>query len=595
MAIDEITLQVLHNRFEAIAEEMQSVMLRSSYSGIINEVGDASSALFSVAGEAIAHSVAIPLHLGVMGAAVRSILEHFPLAGMQDGDSYILNDPYLGGTHLPDLVVATPVLAEDGPVALAAVLAHHSDVGGLVHGSMAAHATEIFQEGLQIPPCKLRECGTENVTLFAIIERNVREPREVVADIRGQIGATVTGTRLLLDVLGEYGSSAVLEYMEALLDRAEAMTRASLRALPDGTATFEDYIDHDGVDLTDRLLQVKATVTIAGDQLMVDLTGTHAQTRGSANGPPSTAVAPAVYALRTLIDSAVPVNGGTERPITIELPEGSMVNPRRPAPVALRGQLASRVLKAINGALVQIVPGRLTADSGEHDGVLGFSSSRGPGGVPWHLAFEPIGGMGARPTKDGVDAVSMGLSNAINVPAEIWEGEESPVRLARQALRTDSGGAGTWRGGLGIVWRFEILHGTVEASWRGDRTFSRPWGLFGGKAGASWQLLVLRADGSSDEIPGRGVFHLYEGDLLEVRGGGSGGYGDPLERSTERVHNDLRDGKISVEAARHEYGVIITADGLAIDGERTGDLRKRLRLERGPITWTIDRGNGERV
>jgi len=586
MAIDPITLEVVYNRMNAIADEMENVVLRSSYSVIIKEVGDCSTAVFTLGGEAIAHAVSLPLHLGIMRDAMASILEAFPPAEMEDGDVYALNDPYLGGTHLPDLLVIMPVVGARGPVALTAVLAHHQEMGGMVAGSMPANATEIFQEGLIIPPLKLRERGEDNITLFRMIERNVRMPSEVIGDIRGQIGAAAAGRDRIRELLDEYGEEVVLEHVGELLDRAETMTRAEIAALPDGRYSFVDYIDHDGVDLERRLLPVQATVTIDGDRFIVDMEGTHPQTRGSANGPPSTAFSPVVYALRTIIDPAIPTNGGTERAIELILPEGILVNPVRPAPVALRAQTANRVLKAVYGALAQVVPERIPADSGEHDGVLGLAGLDPETGRRWGFAFEPVGGMGARPTKDGVDGVSTHLSNVLSVPAEVWE--TSPLRMFRHAIRNDSGGAGRWRGGLGLEWEFELLHGEATVSWRGDRHFSAPWGLFGGKAGASWRLLIERSGGTVEEIPGRSVFRIAAGERVRLLGGGGGGYGDPLEREPQRVLEDVLDEKVSVESAEQDYGVVL-ADG-QVDDDGTDRLRAELRERRGPIEWMFDRG-----
>ncbi len=590
MPIDPITLEVIYNRLNSIADEMEHVVLRSSYSVIIKEVGDASSAIFTIEGEAMAHSLSLPLHLGVMGASLKSIIAEFPAEQMQAGDVYVLNDPYLGGTHLPDIIVAAPVIHDGESVALTAVLAHHQDVGGMVPGSMPATATENFQEGLIIPPLALRTAGVDNHTLFRIIERNVRLPGEVVGDIRGQIGAVLAGAERLQGLLDEYGHAQVLEHVRELLDRAEAMTRAEIAAIPDGVFSFEDYLDHDGVEREKRLLPVRATVTISGDEMTVDMTGTNPQTKGSANGPPSTAFAPVAYALRTIIDPTTPINGGSERPITLVAPEGTLVNPRRPAAVALRGQLASRVLKAVFGALVQVVPDRIPADSGEHDGVLGLAGVDPANGKPWGFAFEPVGGMGARPTKDGVEAVSNHLSNVLSVPAEAWE--SFPLRATRHALRDDSGGAGRWRGGLGLEFGFEVLRGEVTVSYRGDRHFTSPWGLFGGAAGASWRLLIHRLSGEVEEIPGRSIFTIYGGERVVLLGGGGGGYGDPLERAPWRVLEDVLDGKVTPEAAAASYGVVVVGDPFELVPDQTEALRARIREERGPITWTFDRGPG---
>jgi N-methylhydantoinase B len=294
--------------------------------------------------------------------------------------------------------------------------------------------------------------------------------------------------------------------------------------------------------------------------------------------------------MRTIVDPATPVNGGSERPIRLVVPEGTLVNPRRPAAVALRGQLGSRVLKAVFGALVQVVPERIPADSGEHDGVLGLAGVDPETGRPGGFAFEPVGGMGARPTKDGAEAVSNHLSNVLSVPAEAWE--DFPLRATLHGLRPDSGGAGRWRGGLGLAFGYRILRGEVTVSYRGDRHFTSPWGLFGGMPGASWRLFIHRLSGEVEEIPGRSIFTIYAGESVELLGGGGGGYGDPLKREPWRVLEDVLDGKVSPGAAASEYGVVVAGDPSEVVPDATDELRARMREERGPITWTFDRGSG---
>jgi N-methylhydantoinase B len=553
MRLDPVTVEVTRHRLDVIADEMEQILLRSSYSPIVKEGLDASAALFTVQGETLAQAVAIPIHLGTLAPAVRRIIQEFPPAEMHPDDVYAMNDPYDGGTHLPDIVLVAPVVVAGRVVALTATMTHHQDMGGKAPGSVPTDATEIFQEGFIIPPLKLRDRGVPNVTLERLLARNVRIPRVVLGDLRAQMAACFAGRNRLQEVVGELGADQALAIFATLLDQAERMTRACLADIPDGAYAFTDYLDDDGVE-RGRRLTIAATVTVAGDRLMVDFTGTSPQARGPLNAVPSSTLSGVYYAVKAITDPAIPNNGGCHRAIEVTLPEGTLVNPRWPAPVNARTATVKRIADVLLGALLKALPGRLpAASSGELlvMALAGFDPATGARFITSELG---AGGMGARPGKDGVDAIETDATNCMNLPAEAVE-LDFPLRINYWRLRPDSGGAGRWRGGLGFEKSFEALGGPVEISHRAERHTTAPWGAEGGASGAMAWGRVRRADGRVEPVGSKEAITLQAGERLEVATAGGGGYGDPRDRPRDRVRDDLRDGKISARAARELYGL----------------------------------------
>ncbi|GIX49629.1 MAG: N-methylhydantoinase B [Candidatus Tectimicrobiota bacterium] len=587
MALDPITLEVLRNKFDVIADEMEIALLRSAYSSIVKEGMDASAALFTLQGETIAQAASIPIHLGCLVPAVQRLLQAFPPESMQAGDAYIMNDPYDGGSHLPDVVIVVPIFYRGRPVALSATMAHHQDIGGKTPGSVPTDATEIFQEGLRLPPLKFYEAGRPNATLHALLRANVRIPDIVLGDLHGQLAAGHVGQQRFGELLEAYGVETVLAAIKELMDRAEAMTRERLAAIPDGTYTFADYLDNDGIDLAQRIT-IRATVTVQGSDIFFDFTGTSPQVRGPLNCVPTAAMAGAYYVLRTITDPTIPNNSGCYRPVHLHLPEGTVVNPRPPAAVNARTATIIRIADVLHGALVQALPGKLPAASSGQLLVASFGGIDPRRGTPYVTSELGAGGVGARPTKDGVDVMEMGPSNCMNIPVEAIE-MHYPLRIRRYGLRQDSGGAGTYRGGLGASKVFEATHGDVTVSIRGERFFTPPWGLYGGLPAAPARAWIERADGRREEIPSKRVFTLHAGERLHVETPGGGGYGDPLARDPEAVRQDVLARRVSREAARALYGVVLDA-ALTVDRDATQRLRATLQQQRGPITWTYDRG-----
>lgn len=613
-AFDPILLEVFVSRFDMIAQEMQSTLIRSAYSIILKEAGDCSCAVFLPSGEMITQSTSNPIHLALFVPAFQNVTAKYPLATWAEGDVYIMNDPYAGGSHIPDLIIFVPTFYEGRVVAVSAVNAHHQDVGGKSPGSMVVDATDIFQEGLAIPPEKLYDKGELNETLWSMIDRNVREPRDVFGDLMAEVAAGNTAALRIRELLERYGVPTFEEVTLRLLEHSEKLTRHEIEKIPDGTYEFTDYIDHDGVDL-DRPLHVTARVTIAGSEMHVDFEGTSSQTRGPANVPPGAAIASVYFVVRAITRGDIPNNSGCYRPIKVKAPLGTVLNPRRPAPVSIRFQTLTRAVDAMLGALAAALPEQIPAamhgsdmcfsvggvDPGTSTGGTAGCSTCGdgrealllpvapPGGRTYMYMDCSTGGRGASWHADGVDNLSSCLGNPLVIPAEAAE-LEIPLRVWAQRLRADSGGGGTWRGGRGIERVVELLRGHGTVTLRCDRFRTSPWGLRQGRAGARFSAFVDRKGGQREMIPGRKTFPMRAGDRLTLLTGGGGGYGPAWERPAEVVREDVLDRTISVQAAHDAYGVVLTPDK-SVDGAATAS--RRAQLAAGADTSQLfDRGPG---
>jgi len=578
-SVDPITLEVIRNRLDVIAEEMEMVLLKAAHSAIVKEALDASAAIFDARGRTMAQAAALPAHLGMLVTSVRRIVDDFSREAPQPGDVYIINDPYDGGTHLPDVTIAVPVFYEGRLAALSASMAHHQDIGGKSPGSTPPDAGEIFAEGLRIPLLKLYSAGKPNETFFALLRANVRLPEMFEGDLGAQLAACNTGARLMRDLVAELGADTVQTAIDQLLDYAERLTRLEIEKIPDGEYSFEDYLDDDGMGSPP--IKIAATVTIRGSDFHVDFSGSHPQVRGGLNCVPSSTMCAVYYVVRAITDSSIPNNEGCYRPITAHLPPGTIVNALPPAPVGARTVTFKRIADVLFGALAPAVPEKVIAASSGQVNIMyvgGVDPQTGEAYVGY-IAVPWAGGMGARPDQDGLDVVETDLTNALNYPTEAAEAD-LPMRLRWVRLWADSGGAGRYRGGLGYEAEVEWLRGDGTLSVRRDRHRTGPWGLFGGQAAPPCRTLLIHSDCSEEEIPSKKVLTIRAGDVMRVWTSGGGGYGDPLERPSEVVHADVLDGRVSVAGAARDYGVVIDADG-ALDPAATDALRARLRAERG--------------
>lgn len=586
-AIDPVTLEVVRNKLDVIAREMHATLMRSAYSILLKEGADCATALFDISGQEIAQGVAIPAQLGMLIPAVQRIIEVFPPPKMAEGDVYVVNDPYEGGTHLPDFAMVSPIFYDGGVVGLSAAIAHQVEIGGKTPGSLPIDASDIYQEGLRFPPLPLVKGGETNRIFFAFVEKNSRLPDIVKRDLRAMLAALRIGQQRVVELCGEYGVETLTRYIQEILDRSEVMTRKGIEAMPAGLYSFTDYLDNDGVDL-ERRIPITATVEIQGSEFRVDFAGTSPQVQGPVNTV--SAHTSVYYILKAVTDPEIPNNAGCYRPIFISLPQASLLNPKPPAAVNSRTVTLKRLSDVLMGALVQAIPGRVTAAPGGNTLVISFAGIDPLTGRQYVTHELCVGGMGARPNKDGVDAIETDVTNTQTIPAEALECEY-PLRVLRDRLWVDSAGPGLYRGGLGREKLFEMTRGEMMVvSYRGERHATAPWGLFGGGPGRPSRAFILRRDGSSEEIPSKLVFTLREGDRLHFFMPGGGGYGDPLQRPAEKVAEDVEDGKVSREAAAAQYGVVIDPETGAPNLRETERLRGRLRTVRGSITWIYDRG-----
>ena len=544
-AADPVTLEVVRNKLDGIANEMQSTLVRSSFSPIVKEGLDASASLFTLEGETLAQATAIPIHLATLIPVVRTVIGKYPVGTMREGDIYIMNDPYHGGTHLPDIALVMPIFSRGRPIAFSAAMTHHQDVGGMSPGSVPTNATEIYQEGIRIPPLKYRDGDEVNRTLVDMLTLNVRVPETFMGDLNAQVAACSIGARRVGELAERYGSNHLPAIAEELLARSERLARRAVERMPDGRYHYVDWLDNDGVAL-DEPVRIEVTAEIEGDRVRVDFEGTSPQVRGPFNCVPSGAYAGAYFAVLAMTDSSIPINGGCFRPIELRLPEGSIVNPREPAPVNSRTSTIKRIAGSIIGALRQARPEDAPADAAAALHVLAFGGAR-EDGSPYVVGELIASGSGASRGKDGVDVIETDGSNCMNLPVEALE-MDVPIRMHRSELRPDSGGRGEFRGGLGISREYEVLAGEVVFTHRGERHRRPARGAAGGGPGAHAHSVIRRATGAEEVIPSKTLVRLQPGDRVEVNTAGGGGYGDPAARAADRLAADIAGGKVSESA-----------------------------------------------
>jgi N-methylhydantoinase B len=553
--VDPITLEVLRNACVAVAEEMNATLVRTSYSPNIKDRRDCSCALFDVTAdgaEMISQAENIPVHLGAMPYSVAAAIEAFPPEELRDGDAVLLNDPFHGGAHLPDMTLMTPVFVEGELVAVAANRAHHADVGGGRAGSVAADSTEIYQEGLRVPPVKLYDGGDPVEDVFDLLLTNVRTPDERRGDFRAQRAANRTAVERVRDLADRHGLDTLQAATTEIKAYAERRMRAEIDELPDGTVTFEDRLDDDGQGTED--ITVAAAVTVDGDELVVDFAGTSEQVPGAINAPLAVTASATYYAVRCVTDPDVPPNAGTYRPIASRAPEGTVVNARPPAAVVGGNlEISQRVTDALLGAFGEEAPERsVAAAQGTMNSVTFGGTDRE--GEPFAFYETVGGGYGGRAGADGMDGVHAHMSNTLNTPAEVLE-TVYPVRVQRYEYRSDTGGAGEFRGGLGLRRDIEVLTDGVAFSLLADRRRHPPYGLAGGAPGAVGEDHLTRDGDDTVGIPGKSTHDLEAGNVVSARTPGGGGFGDPADRDPEAVARDLRLGKVSAATVRQVYGL----------------------------------------
>jgi N-methylhydantoinase B len=560
--LDAITLQVIGNHLLAIAEEMEVILVKASYSTNIKERRDCSTAILDLAGEVMAQGQHNPMHLGAVAGIVHEILRRYPIEEIAPGDVFVANDPYFGGnTHLPDVAVAMPFFDDGRLWGFVTNAAHHAEIGG-----SPAAATDIYCEGLRIPAVRFYRAGRPDPDMLELFLVNTRVPRERQGDLRAQVAACQSGLKRLEELCGRYGAATVLSAKEQLFEQAERQLRRAVHGIPDGTYRFEDVMDDDGVDRGPFVIRV--AVTVSGDRLCFDFTGSAPQVRGGINMVLEATRAVVQYVVKSVLDPSLPPNSGFTHAIEIVAPTGTIVNSSPPGATMNRSDTAQRMVDVLYGALAQAVPERvIAASNGAISGCQFFGPD--PTGGGYFTYLETIGGgMGARPTSDGPDGVQTHMSNTSNLPVEALE-VEYPLRVERYELISDSGGAGVFRGGLGLRREYRVMADGTRLRTKGDRHLSAPWGLAGGLPGRPGNYRLN--PGSDEQAVASKAYDvaLRPGDVVRIETPGAGGFGLPGERSRDRVLWDLLEGKLSAAAAESDYGV------MALPGELAELSRRR--------------------
>lgn len=578
--IDPITLEIIGNLLLSVAEEMGVTLVKTAYSTNIKERKDCSTALFDARGYMIAQAEYVPMHLGSMLGVVNEVLKKFQAESLRPGDMFVTNDPYAGGgTHLPDITMVSPVFVENRLVAFVANIAHHSDIGGMVPGSVSANSDNIYQEGLRIPLGRICRAGELVQEMYDFMILNTRTPVERGGDLHAQIASNIAGAKRLGEVVQKYGADYFAECTDALLDYAEQLMRAGIRTLPEGTYTFEDYLDDAGANSSEPIA-IRAAITIEDGTAKVDFTGTSPQVPGPLNMTYSGLLTTVFYCFKAVAGQSILANHGIYRALQVTAPEGSIVNCRLPVPVGQRIDTAQRVVDVILGALAQVAPERVLAACNSVVTSAIFSGTN-PKTGGYFVYLETIaGGSGAHSRGDGLSGVQVHMTNTSNLPVEALE-REYPVLVERYQLRTDSGGAGRFRGGLGIRRDFRILTDGMSYTGLGDRHKFSPWGLEGGRNGSPGSFWASLGGSELERLGSKisGVT-LNREDLVSVCSPGSGGYGNPYGRPAEAVLKDVREGKVSAQAAEAEYGVVIVSSstGLLVDEQATAERRERVQV-----------------
>lgn len=573
-ADDPITQEVISATLAGIVQEMQSSLFRTGFSTVIRETQDASCALMDCQGRVVAQHIVLALHMGAFPACAEGLLKAYPPEAMAVGDAFLMNHPYHGGSpHAPDMAVLTPIFYQDTLVGFAGSMAHKSDIGGPVPGSCSGQARETFNEGLHLPPVRYYQHGHPSRDVEAIIAANSRTPELVLGDLRGQVGAARVGERRLQEVMDRFGLETVLSCFEHLYALTEGRLRSEIERWTDGEAEAERFLDDDGIDLG-KPVRVHVRVTKRGRGIHFDFSGCADQTKGPANVRPPLVQAACAFVLVTLTDPWLPINHGLMRVAEISTREGSLANPRFPAPVNTYNPTMHALAESLFEALGSLVPDRRSADGAGTRSIFlgGRTTSAGKSYVQYELFG---GGSGGRLGKDGNNGTMVNHSNGKIAPVEIIE-SEFPTRILRFELLPDSGGAGEYRGGLGFVREYEVLEHEARFSLRSTKHLIPPRGVEGGKDGRTGACLVHPGTPREQRLPTRYAdYPLPVGARFRLETPGGGGYGDPARRDPQRVLDDVLDGYVSEEAAVREYGVALRLeDGcLSVDQERTRQLR----------------------
>jgi N-methylhydantoinase B len=575
--IDPITLEVIQNALNAIGDELALVIMRTAYSNIVRDSMDYSTAVCDHNGRIIAQGLTTPVHLGSFPDAMGKLMDLYG-EDAQSGDVFLFNDPYgAGGMHLPDFYIIRPVFVDNKLEGFVATLAHQIDVGGMAPGGMAVYSTEIFQEGLRLPILKLYEAGKPNEAIFRIIERNTRQPIEVLGDIRAQLAACGKGEQGFSKLIERYGSETFRQYTAELHDYAERLIRAEIKDLPNGIYSHVDWVDGFGED--PEPIRFKATVNISEDEIFIDWKGTSKQVNAAINGPMPTTKAMAYLAVRCAIQAQIPNCEGYMRAIKVSAPLGSIVNPIEPAACGARGIICFRMFDTLLGAFAQILPNRIPA-ANEGGSSAPHIAGRHQDNTPFLISGGLMGCWGGSKERDGYEGISNPAANLGNTPVELLESQQ-PIEITRYGFVQNSGGPGRSRGGHALMRGYRLLADKAHLVMRSDRRKVLPYGLEGGLPGTpSWNIIN---SGSEQKLlpvcPMESIPMNRDDEFLHIQAGG-GGFGNPLERDPQKILNDAMNELITIEYALDVYGVVIRDE--AIDLEATENRRTEM-IEKGDI------------
>lgn len=576
---DPITEELFRNAISALGDEMVLTIYRTAYSGVLKNIMDYSAAICDAEGRLVAQGLSLPGHLASIPVSLKAVLAAFG-DDISEGDIFINNDPYDGGMHLPDIFVFKPLFADGRVVAYAATICHHTDVGGRVPGSNASDSTEIYAEGLRIPPLKLYEKGVANSTLFRMIERNVRLPGRVFGDLRSQLAACEIAARGMTDLVSRYSAEGVTELMVAMMDYSERLTRHCLLELPDGEANFTDWIDDDQIDVGVPI-KLMCTIRKRGDTMEVDWTGSAPQVKGAINNTLSYTQAMSYTAVKSVLSINMPNNDGVFRAIKVIAPAGTITHGKLPAACAARGLTGFRGTDCAFGALAQLYPDKVFAASdGGNTGLTigGYDKDL----KPFIYVDFISGAWGGRPWADGLDGNTTMFANMASFSVEVIEAE-NPLEVLDYEFVPDTGGAGKYRGGMSQrkTWRMLADEGILQV--RADRQAFRPYGLYGGGPGMPGLNVMDPGLNTEAKLHAKITMTLRNGQIFRHELPGAGGWGPALDRDLDAVTRDLRDALVTIEGAARDYGVVAMGDPPVVDVTATEALRARLRIERMPL------------
>ena len=570
--VDPVTRQIIQSALASAADEMAVGLHRTARSTIVRDVLDFSTSIYDSHGQQIAQGVTIPMHMGSVPYAMETLLKKYE-GNIHPGDIFILNDPFDGGMHLPDIFIAQPIFAGEHRIAFAVATAHHLDVGGRLPGSSACDNVEIFQDGLRIPWLKLYDRGEPNEALFTLIRANVRIPEMTLGDLQAELAACHVGQQAVLDIIDRYGINTFEQCTQDLLDYTEQLVRMDISTWPDGSSTFTDFLDSTGAPDSTGPVKITCTITVQGDALTADFTGSDPQVRSAVNSTLSMTASCVALCIRSMIREQIPNTAGMFRPLTIIVPSGTVLNGEMPAASSMRGVTAFRTVDVVLGALAGLLPDRVPAAGDGGNSLVIFGGHRAETRQRYFYYELMSGTWGARPDRDGNDGLCNMANIASNIPIEEAECNY-PVRIDRYGLVRDTGGAGRFRGGMAIEREWTLLDGEADLLIRSDRRDHLPYGLAEGRDGSPSISVLHHADGSEEILPVMVSTRIKADERIYHRQPGAGGHGNPWSREPEAIAWDVKNDRVSILAARDKYGVVVDPETYEIDEQATQTLRE---------------------